>query len=528
MAKTSRRPISGLSWQITFFNAAALVIMIAGVMLVQSGREGLVDERMAGIRQVASIVTSTLAEYTAREKTRSIDIEEAEPLLRQLIAPTNLRARLYDTEGRLQLDTRNLLSRNIVETTDLPPLDIYHRAEGWFFRVYDTLMGLRPLAGTEPYFEAGGNGRVYAEVRSALAGEPAAAKRLDRQNKLVLTVAYPVQRFRAIYGVLMVTTEGGDIDNILREERARLIGIALVALTVMIISSFYLSRAIAAPVRALAAAADRVRSGRLGRETIPAMSERNDEIGELADSLSAMTRALYARIDAIERFAADVAHELKNPLTSLKSAVEMLRRARDDAARERLMGIVGNDIARIDRLISDISDASRLDAELSREQVRTIDLAHLLEVVVEVYRLVPSRREIKLQMVPAAPSRIMVLGQDERLGQVFRNLIDNAVSFSPDRGTVSISAEQLNDRARVAVEDEGPGIPPENLETIFDRFYTERPIDHGFGRNSGLGLSIARQIAEGLGGRIWAENRALDEGRTGARFIVELPLSHER
>jgi two-component system sensor histidine kinase ChvG len=524
-AKVPRRRISGLSWQIIFFNAVALAIMIAGVLLVQSGREGLVDERMAGIRQVASIVAGTLAEYTAREKTRSIAIDDAEPLLRQLIAPTNLRARLYDTDGRLEIDTRNLLSRNMVETTNLPPLDFFHRMESWTLGFYDELMGLRPLAGTEPYFEAGGNGRVYADVRSALAGDPASARRLDQQNKLVLSVAYPVQRFRTIYGVLMVTTEGGDIDNILREERGRLIGIALVALAVMIISSFYLSRAIAAPVRALAAAADRVRSGRLGRENIPSMSERNDEIGELADSLSAMTRALYARIDAIERFAADVAHELKNPLTSLKSAVEMLRRYGDDASRERLMAIVRNDIERIDRLITDISDASRLDAELSREQVCAVDLLHLLKIVIEVYQLVPSRRGVKLSLDLAIPPHTFVLGQDERLGQVFRNLIDNAVSFSPDGGTVVIQAMQRGGCARVSVEDEGPGIPPENLETIFNRFYTERPLDHGFGRNSGLGLSIARQIAEGLGGRIWAENRLPDEGRTGARFIVELPLA---
>ena len=293
----------------------------------------------------------------------------------------------------------------------------------------------------------------------------------------------------------------------------------------MIISSFYLSRVIAAPVRALAAAADRVRSGRLGRETIPSMLERNDEIGELADSLSAMTRALYARIDAIERFAADVAHELKNPLTSLKSAIEMLRRARDDESREQLMAIVATDIARIDRLITDISDASRLDAELSREQVGAVDLPRLLEVVLEVYRLVPSRRRVKLELDVALRAHTTVLGQDERLGQVFRNLIDNAVSFSPDDGTVRIKAVQCDGCTRVAVEDEGPGIPPDNLETIFDRFYTERPLDHGFGRNSGLGLSIARQIAEGLGGRIWAENRAPAEGKTGARFTVELPLA---
>jgi two-component system sensor histidine kinase ChvG len=278
-------------------------------------------------------------------------------------------------------------------------------------------------------------------------------------------------------------------------------------------------------VRALAAAADRVRSGRFGRETIPSMSERKDEIGELADSLSAMTRALYGRIDAIERFAADVAHELKNPLTSLKSAVEMFRRAPDSASQERLMEIIANDIARIDRLITDISDASRLDAELSREQLGAVDIAHLLNIVVEVYQLVPSHRAVNLSLQIALPPRTMVLGQDERLGQIFRNLIDNAVSFSPDGGTVRIRAVQLNGRAHITVEDEGPGIPQENLETIFNRFYTERPIDHGFGRNSGLGLSIARQIAEGIGGRIWAKNRLAEDGKTGALFVVELPLA---
>jgi two-component system sensor histidine kinase ChvG len=364
---------------------------------------------------------------------------------------------------------------------------------------------------------------VYGEVRRALEGEPATDRRLDRQNRLVLSVAVPVERFQTIYGVLMVTTEGGDIDDILREERASLIGISLVALIVMVISSFYLSGTIAQPVRALAAAADRVRSGRMGREPIPLMSERNDEIGDLADSLSTMTRALYARIDAIESFAADVAHELKNPLTSLRSAIEMLQRAGDEQSRIRLMAIVASDIARIDRLITDISDASRLDAELSREQIRLVDLVHLLRVVADVYQLVPLPRGIKLALSLALPQHAFVLGQDERLGQIFRNLIDNAVSFSPEGGIVAIAAQSRDGRVRVEVDDEGPGIPPENLETIFNRFYTERPQDHGFGRNSGLGLSIARQIADGLGGRIWAENRLGGDGRSGARFVVELP-----
>jgi two-component system sensor histidine kinase ChvG len=520
-----RRSLSGLSSRIIVFNAVALAILIAGMLLVQSSRQGLVDERLSGVRQVASIVAGTLAEYATLERTRSIAVDEAEPLLRQLIAPTNLRARLYDTDGTLEIDTRDLLARNVVETMDLPPLDLRHRVETWFARLFDAIMGVRPFTTMEPYFEAGGNGRVYAEVRKALEGEPASARRFDPQNKLILSVAVPVQRFRTVYGVLLVTTEGGDIDNILMEERATLIGISLVAMAVMIVLSLYLSGTIARPVKALADAADRVRRGTLGRESIQPLSGRNDEIGDLANSLSAMTRALYDRIDAIERFAADVAHELKNPLTSLKSAVEMFRRASDEDSRERLVAIIVNDIRRIDRLISDISDASRLDAELSREQVERVDLAHLLKVVAEIYELTSLPRGVKIALAPAMPARAIIIGQDERLGQVFRNLIDNAVSFSPENSTVTIDGREQDGRVRIMVADEGPGIPPDNLETIFNRFYTERPAEHGFGRNSGLGLSIARQIVEGFGGRIWAENRA---DRSGARFVVEFPLAEKR
>ena len=521
-----RRPrFSTLSWQIIYFNAAALAILIVGTLLVQNSRVGLVDERLAGIRQEALIVAGTLAEYSTDEKNRSIDDSTAEPLLRQLIAPTPLRARVYDPAGQLAIDTRDLLARDIVETRELPPLDAWSRFKGWVARMYDGMMGVRPFSRLAPYFEAGSDGRVYSEVNKALNGDTGEAERVDDQNKLVLSVAVPVQRFRTIYGVLMLSTEGGDIDNILREERASLIGIALVALAVMIVSSLYLSGTIAEPVRQLAAAADRVRSMRAGRESIPQFESRGDEIADLALSLSTMTQALYDRIDAIESFAADVAHELKNPLTSLKSAVEMLARARDDDARMRLTAIVKNDVRRIDRLITDISDASRLDAELSREANEPVDLALLLETIVEVYRLTALPRDVQIAL-GEMPADLIVLGRDERLGQIFRNLIDNAISFTPDSGTVSISAEIDGNMVRVAVEDQGPGIPPDNLETIFNRFYTERPPEHGFGKNSGLGLSIARQIADGIGGRIRAENRTGVSGDIiGARFVVELPLA---
>lgn len=512
---------STLARRIVLVNTGVLLILIAGVIAIQWSRLGLVDERLTGVETEAQIVASTLAEYATNPDMHTLDVKQAEPLLRQLMAPSKLRGRLYLTDGSLAVDTRDLLARNVVQSAELPPIDSVSQTREFFERIYDSVMGVRPFTKLDPYFEAGNNGRVYHEVNAALAGDTASERRVNDQNKLVLSVAAPVQRFKAVYGALLVSTEGGDIDDVLREERRALIGVFIMAIAVMLASSILLSRFIARPVLALADAADRVRSGRSGRETIPDLGERNDEIGELAESFSAMTRALYDRIDAIESFAADVAHELKNPLTSLKSAVEMMTRARDDASREKMMGIIRNDVKRIDRLITDISDASRLDAELSREYSEPVDLNHLLEAIVEVYNFTDLSQRVPMEMKLDLPKNATVIGRDERLGQVIRNLIDNAASFSPDGSTVAITARTEGGIAHIAVEDRGPGIPPENLESIFERFYTERPQEHGFGKNSGLGLSIARQIVLSTGGRIWAENRS----GGGARFIVELPLA---
>jgi two-component system sensor histidine kinase ChvG len=514
---------SALTWRILGFNALALLILMGGVILVQANGRGLVEERLGGVQQQASIVAGTLAAYATDDETKTLKVADAEPLLRQLIGPTRLRARLYVPGGHLAIDTRNLLQRGVVQTAELPALDATSQVQSWFKRLYDGIMGVRPFAQLEPYYEGGEDGRVYREVESALNGVTATAGRVDYQNRLVLSVAVPVQGVRAIYGVLLVSTEGGDIDDILRQERATLIEVFAVAFLVMLFSSLYLAGTIAEPVKRLAAAADRVRTGLGGRSEIPNFPERTDEIGDLADSLRSMTGGLYDRIDAIESFAADVAHELKNPLTSLASAVEMFSRAKDEESRAQLLGIVRGDIKRIDRLITDISDASRLDAELSRETKEPVVLSRLLATIIEIYRMTDSGVEFVLhdQLPPGA----IVLGRDERLGQVFRNLIDNAASFSPAHGTVTITAGRNDIVARITVEDDGPGIPPDNLESIFERFYTERPTEN-FGRNSGLGLSIARQIIEGAGGRIYAENRSADNSQgAGARLIVELPLS---
>lgn len=527
------RRFSALTNRILFFNAIALLILLGGVLWVQSNRTGLVEERVSGIRDQAVIIAGALAEYSANPELRMIETAQAEPLLRQLIAPTDLRARVYSTAGRLQIDTRNLLPRNVVSTAVLPPPDSTNPVTAFFAdaaaaaeHLYDGLVGVRPLSNLEPYFEAGQNGRVYDEVNKALNGEIGTSERVNEQDELVLSVAVPIKRFQTVYGVLMLTTESGDIDGILKAERTALFEVFFIAFVALLFSSLYLAGFIAAPIRKLAEAAEQVRRGRRGREAIPTLEDRDDEIGELAESLSAMTRALYDRIDAIESFAADVAHELKNPLTSLKSAVEMLERTREPEQRERLVQVVRNDLKRIDRLITDISDASRLDAELSREQSAPLDITKLLDTMVDIYNGMDLPHGVRIHFSAESAPRAVVQGLSERLGQVFRNLIDNAISFSPQDGVVEVSAQIAGTRVIAEVADQGPGIPEPDVERIFERFYTERPAEHGFGKNSGLGLAIARQIIASHGGRIWAENKRNAEGRrVGARFIVELPLA---
>jgi two-component system sensor histidine kinase ChvG len=291
-------------------------------------------------------------------------------------------------------------------------------------------------------------------------------------------------------------------------------------------------------VQRLSAAAESVRHSVKARAEIPDFTDRSDEIGHLSGALRDMTTALYKRIDAIESFAADVAHELKNPLTSLRSATETLPLAKTDESKERLMEIIQHDVRRLDRLISDISDASRLDAELAREDARPVDMAELLRTTVslfnDIHRGDTPEVVFDIAYAPGAhPYR--VTGHDSRLSQVIVNLLENAISFSPPGGRIAVVTRRIGAEIQIAVEDEGPGIPEENLERIFERFYTDRPQEN-FGQNSGLGLNISRQIVVAHGGRLWAENRppaglgrgkgdAGEKNNGGARFVIRLPAA---
>jgi two-component system sensor histidine kinase ChvG len=374
-------------------------------------------------------------------------------------------------------------------------------------------------------------GRDYPEVADALLGNKASMVRANERAEVIVSVAVPVQRFRAIHGALLLSTQGGDIDQAVEAERWQIVKLFLILLGVMVVLSVLLARTIAGPVKRLAESAERVRHRIRSRVEIPDFTRRRDEIGDLSGALRDMTDALYRRIEAIESFAADVAHELKNPLTSLRSAVETMPLAKTPDSQSRLLAVIQHDVKRLDRLISDISDASRLDAELQRNDVAPVDLVKLLNTVAGVRNEVSQADDatVSLTFEGGGPLAFVVSGHDSRLGQVFDNLIENARSFSPPGGQVRVTCRRQRKEVEIIVDDDGPGIRPDAFEKIFERFYTDRP-HQGFGQNSGLGLSISKQIIEAHGGRIWAENRtgvaaAQDEAPNvlGARFVVRLP-----
>jgi len=549
---------SSLTRRILFFNLAALLVLVGGILYLNQFREGLIDARVESLLTQGEIIAGAVS-ASASVDTNSITIdpqkllelqagqsitpvpndedlefpidpEKVAPVLRRLISPTRTRARIFDADANLLLDSRHLYSRGQVLRFDLPPVEEEKQTWGeWFTTLFNK--ALQP--GNLPvYKEApGGDGSIYPEVMNALTGVRGAVVRTTEKGELIVSVAVPVQRFRAVLGVLLLSTQAGDIDNIVHAERLAIMRVFGVATLVNVLLSLVLSSTIANPLRRLSAAAIRVRRGAKEREEIPDFSARQDEIGNLSIALREMTTALYDRIDAIESFAADVSHELKNPLTSLRSAVETLPLAKSDDSKKRLMDVIQHDVRRLDRLISDISDASRLDAELARVDARSVDLEKFLTDLVEVSRQIRSKNkdvhiELVIERKPGVKTRFVVNGHDLRIGQIVTNLIENARSFVPQEGgRIIVRLVRTRSRCLVYIEDNGPGIQAENIDRIFERFYTDRPESEGFGQNSGLGLSISRQIAEAHGGSLRAENIIDAESAEilGARFILALP-----
>lgn len=550
---------SSLTRRIAILNLAGLVAMVSAILYLNQFREGLIDARVQSLLTQGEIIAGAIsASAVADPEALRIDPEmllkldqgqsmsptdeqlgvieflinpeKVAPILRRLISPTRTRARIYDRDGVLVLDSRHIFARGQILRYELPPPA--GERPNWFVRAWEDVR-LWFRRGDLPLYEEIGpvGGRGYAEVDAALNGSSASIVRVNDKGELIVSVAVPIQRFRAVHGALLLSTQGGDIDAIVAAERLAILRIFLVAAVVTLGLSILLASTIAGPVHRLAAAAEQVRYGTRARAEIPDFSDRNDEIGHLSRALRDMTRALYQRIEAIESFAADVAHELKNPLTSLKSAVETLPLVKRPEDRARLIAVVQQDVERLNRLITDISDASRLDAELARTDVEPVDIAQLLKTVVSLSNEVRRDGEPRVELAIAAaedPAAYFVAGRDTRLGQVVNNLVDNAKSFSPPEGTVRVSARRLRQEIEILVDDDGPGIPQENAHRIFERFYTDRGDRAAFGSHSGLGLSISRQIVEAHGGRIWAENRKKRSGEVaGARFGVRLPAFHE-
>ncbi|AIC25218.1 sensor histidine kinase ChvG [Rhizobium etli bv. mimosae str. IE4771] len=550
---------SSLTRRILFFNLVALVVLVGGILYLNQFREGLIDARAESLLTQGEIIAGAVS-ASASVDTNSITIdpqkllelqagqsitpvpndedlefpidpEKVAPVLRRLISPTRTRARIFDADANLLLDSRHLYSRGQVLRFDLPPVEEEKQTWGdWFATLFNKALqpGNLPLYKEAP----GGDGSIYPEVMNALTGVRGAVVRTTEKGELIVSVAVPIQRFRAVLGVLLLSTQAGDIDNIVHAERLAIMRVFGVATLVNVLLSLVLSSTIANPLRRLSAAAIRVRRGAKAREEIPDFSARQDEIGNLSIALREMTTALYDRIDAIESFAADVSHELKNPLTSLRSAVETLPLAKSEDSKKRLLDVIQHDVRRLDRLISDISDASRLDAELARVDAASIDMEVLLRDLIEVSRQIRgSKKQVEIEYAierkPNIKTRFVVNGHDLRIGQIITNLIENARSFVPEKGgKITVRLVRTRSRCVTTIEDNGPGIQAENIDRIFERFYTDRPESEGFGQNSGLGLSISRQIAEAHGGSLRAENITDGEsGRIlGARFILALPL----
>lgn len=558
--QVANRGFSSITRRILLLNLAGLVALVAGILVLSDYRAGLIDSRTQSLLVQGEIIAGAIA-ASATADTHNITIdpdrllelkqgesygpgedilapfefpinpERIAPLLRRLVSPTDTRARIYDRDGSLLVDSSALYTRGDILRFDLPPPST--PKPGFIEKQWNSIYK-RVLRGELPLYRELGpaNGKGYEEVASALAGGKASMVRTTERGEVIVSVAVPVQRFRGVHGALLLSTQGGEIDDAVEAERLVVLGVFGIAAAVMVLLSILLARSIGGPVRRLAASAEHVRRRTRSRVEIPDFTARSDEIGHLSGAIRAMTDALYSRIEAIESFAADVSHELKNPLTSLRSAVETLPLVKTAESRDRLLAIIQHDIRRLDRLISDISDASRLDAEMQRQESAPIDLEQLLTAVVKIANEVPRDDGVRIALSFSRAAGVrkgfIVPGHDSRLGQVIDNLISNARSFSPAGGTVRVSCRRLKGEIEIVVDDDGPGIRPDALGRIFDRFYTDRP-EQGFGQNSGLGLSISRQIIDGHGGRIWAENRyskprAGEEPKVaGARFVVRLP-----
>ena len=519
---------SPLARKIITFNLIAMSLLLAGILYLNSSRDGLALQRAKGLISEAELVADVIEAQMpvgAPVNLATGDGIDPEAALQGLDLREGLEVLLFDRAETLvaRMEGRGL-SADLESVNDEPAAT--YLTDGlnslWSFVS-------APVGGgkaEKPPLEV----MARSIVVGAMGGQSQINNALDTGGSF--TVATPVRQGQNVVGVVVLASTSGEIDYLVRLERERVLQMFLVGVIISIGLSLVLASTIANPLSDLAASAElgRDRDSRNvapGRIRIPDLTARPDEIGRLSGALRGMVSALYDRIDANEQFAADVAHEIKNPLASLRSAVGTLRVAKRDDQRDKLLSVIDHDVRRLDRLVSDISNASRLDSELVKEEQEEFDLLKMLDNLCQF--LGEDAKSKGIDFISDLPKQPIILaGLEARVAQVFVNLISNAISFCEDGDAIRVWARQRENRVLVVVEDTGPGIPEEALTKIFKRFYSERP-EQQFGNNSGLGLAISKQIVEAHDGVIWAENiRPTDVDATseplGARFVVGLPV----
>ncbi|MBT3550803.1 MAG: HAMP domain-containing protein [Rhodospirillaceae bacterium] len=526
-----------ISRRILAVNVFALAVLVAGLLFVGQYRQGLIDNEIAALTIQAEMFAAALGEAAVAEAAGGSGVSSKQTILadiagqivRRLADATHTQARLVLKDGSVVTDSRIRVGPGgAVQVEDLPPPiktdgDLVRRALDLYDRIATKILpadtGLS-APGTAP-------GETPKRALSrAFNGENGFAISRGSGGHMAVSVAVPVQRYKRVLAALSLNKDTRRIDEAVFQVRLDILKVFGIALLITVLLSVYLAGTIARPLARLAEAADHVRRGLARQYSLPDMGRRHDEIGALGGALKDMTEALWQRMDAIEGFAADVAHEIKNPLTSLRSAVETWVRIDDPAQQRKLVSIIQNDIERLDRLITDISNASRVDAEMSRAEMTPVDVGAILVALAEIHQASGEARHVEIDLDIAAGPALIIEGVEDRIVQVMRNLISNAVSFSPEGGRIRISASRDDGTVLITISDDGPGIPPGSEAAVFERFYRERPAAEKFGTHSGLGLSISQQIVTAHGGDIWAENRTAPGGAIlGARFIVRFALA---
>ena len=555
-------------------NLIGLLILVSGVTILSQHHAWLIDAKVESLTTQARMISVAIASNAKGDTDRmqfdpdrlsdpanaspfrdgsfaamelAIAPERVAPILRRLIKPNDVRVRIYQTDGKLITDSSKLQPRSGASRTDATAPAAPEETGVKVRNPWTRMMAMFLRSHLPVYREIdSASGTNYPEVRQALTGVATSMILLNDRYQQIVSVASPIQQINAIKGVVLLSTNPGDIDDLLRRERRAIFWISMIALLATVLTSWFLGRTIAGPMHELAQAAQHVSYNINARRELPDLRGRTDEVGKLSVAFRDMTSALYRRIEASDRFAQDVAHELKNPLTAARSTAESLTYAKTDEKRDELVRQIQGELKRLNRLITDIANASRLDAELALQENEPFDLRPLVKGVVDVFRDLHSDRALTIELdvgyAPANSDAFIVRGNDGRLGQVITNLIDNAISFSPDGGKVAVQLKRTGAEIELVVDDDGPGIPPDKLEDVFKRFYSDRPqSDRIKGKNSGLGLSISREIVEAHGGVIQAANRKAEAGYlppqhenaelherriagvAGARFIVRLP-----